>query len=69
MISGMTYYCLLMEANWYMCPSPGNMFLEKGKNRIGSRYKKAVYREYTDETFTVQRKREPNEEHLGIVGK
>ncbi|KAG7217240.1 hypothetical protein INR49_027784 [Caranx melampygus] len=47
--------------------SPGNMFLQRGKNRIGSRYKKAVYREYTDETFTVQRERKPSEEHLGIV--
>nr|XP_033500237.1 hephaestin-like protein 1 isoform X1 [Epinephelus lanceolatus] len=48
--------------------SPGNVFVGKGKNRIGSRYKKVVYREYTDETFKVQKKRQPNEEHLGIMG-
>lgn len=48
--------------------SPGNMFLEKGVNRIGSRYKKAVYREYTDDSFNVQKKRKPSEEHLGILG-
>ncbi|XP_056254111.1 ferroxidase HEPHL1 isoform X1 [Seriola aureovittata] len=48
--------------------SPGNMFVESGKNRIGSRYKKAVYREYTDETFRVQKERQPNQEHLGIMG-
>ncbi|XP_035522767.1 ferroxidase HEPHL1 [Morone saxatilis] len=47
---------------------PGNMFVEKGKNRIGSRYKKVVYREYTDDTFKVQKKRQPNEQHLGIIG-
>uniref|UniRef100_A0A3Q2PTM2 ferroxidase n=1 Tax=Fundulus heteroclitus TaxID=8078 RepID=A0A3Q2PTM2_FUNHE len=45
--------------------SPGNIFVGKGKNRIGSRYKKVVYREYTDETFRHQKKRQ---EHLGILG-
>lgn len=52
-----------------MSSSPGNIFLEKGVNRIGSRYKKAVYREYTNDTFNVQKKRKPSEEHLGILGK
>lgn len=32
---------------------------------IGSRYKKAVYREYTSETFTVQK---DHQQHLGILG-
>lgn len=68
MISGITYYCLLMEANWYMSPSPGNIFVDKGENRIGSRYKKVVYREYTDDSFSVQKKRQPNQQHLGIIG-
>nr|XP_046267166.1 ferroxidase HEPHL1 isoform X2 [Scatophagus argus] len=48
--------------------SPGSIFVEKGQNRIGSRYKKVVYREYTDDTFEVQKKRQPNQEHLGIIG-
>ncbi|XP_051902773.1 ferroxidase HEPHL1 isoform X2 [Hippocampus zosterae] len=48
--------------------SPGNIFVGKGKNRIGSRYQKVVYREYTDESFTVQKKRNPSQEHLGILG-
>ncbi|XP_070772856.1 ferroxidase HEPHL1 [Enoplosus armatus] len=48
--------------------SPGNIFVEKGENRIGSRYKKVVYREYTDDTFRVQKKRQPNQQHLGIIG-
>ncbi|XP_076606556.1 ferroxidase HEPHL1 [Chaetodon auriga] len=48
--------------------SPGNIFVEKGKNRIGSRYKKVVYREYTDDTFRVQKKRQPSQEHLGVIG-
>ncbi|XP_036974943.1 ferroxidase HEPHL1 [Acanthopagrus latus] len=48
--------------------SPGNIFLDKGQNRIGSRYKKVVYREYTDESFKVQKKRQPDQQHLGIIG-
>uniref|UniRef100_A0A8C2XND3 ferroxidase n=1 Tax=Cyclopterus lumpus TaxID=8103 RepID=A0A8C2XND3_CYCLU len=45
--------------------SPGNIFVAKGENRIGSRYKKVVYREYTDDTFRVQKERQ---QHLGIIG-
>lgn len=52
-----------------MSPSPGSIFVAKGKNKIGSRYKKVVYREYTDETFKVQKVRQPNQQHLGILGK
>lgn len=48
--------------------SPGNIFVENGKNRIGSRYKKVVYREYTDDTFRIQKQRPPNQKHLGIMG-
>ncbi|TDH04900.1 hypothetical protein EPR50_G00137860 [Perca flavescens] len=48
--------------------SPGNIFVAKGKNRIGSRYKKVVYREYTSDTFRVQKKRQPNQQHLEILG-
>ncbi|KAK5858516.1 hypothetical protein PBY51_002649 [Eleginops maclovinus] len=48
--------------------SPGNIFVRRGGNKIGSRYKKVVYREYTDETFTVQKKRQPAQQHLGIMG-
>uniref|UniRef100_A0AAQ4PIB5 ferroxidase n=1 Tax=Gasterosteus aculeatus aculeatus TaxID=481459 RepID=A0AAQ4PIB5_GASAC len=48
--------------------SPGNIFLERGGNRIGSRYKKAVYREYTDDTFTVQEERRGSQLHLGTMG-
>lgn len=39
-----------------------------GKNRLGSRYKKAVYREYTDATFRTRKLRQPQEEHLEILG-
>lgn len=36
---------------------------------IGSRYKKAVYREYTDGTFQTPKARINGDEHLGILGK
>ncbi|XP_015237597.1 PREDICTED: hephaestin-like protein 1 [Cyprinodon variegatus] len=45
--------------------SPGNIFVGKGENRIGSRYKKVVYRQYTDETFQKQKTRP---DHWGILG-
>ncbi|XP_068600136.1 ferroxidase HEPHL1-like [Brachionichthys hirsutus] len=48
--------------------SPGSVFVERGANRIGSRYKKVVYREYADESFRVQKKRTPDQQHLGIIG-
>uniref|UniRef100_A0A8C3PVI4 ferroxidase n=1 Tax=Chrysolophus pictus TaxID=9089 RepID=A0A8C3PVI4_CHRPC len=35
---------------------------------IGSRYKKAVYREYTDGTFQTPKARINGDEHLGILG-
>ncbi|XP_053296757.1 ferroxidase HEPHL1 isoform X2 [Pleuronectes platessa] len=48
--------------------SPGSVFVEKGPKSIGSRYKKVVYREYTDDTFRVQKKRLPSQQHLEIMG-
>lgn len=36
-----------------------------GPNRIGSTYKKAVYRAYTDNTYTTEL---DHPEHLGILG-
>ncbi|KAM8835976.1 ferroxidase HEPHL1 [Synchiropus picturatus] len=48
--------------------SPGNVFLAQGRNRIGSRYKKAVFREYSDKDFTVKKERPAGQRHLGIMG-
>ncbi len=36
--------------------------------RIGKEYKKAVYREYTDDTFRWLKNRTADEQHLGILG-
>lgn len=48
--------------------SVSNAFLDKEEFFIGSKYKKVVYRQYTDSTFQVPVKRKPEEEHLGILG-
>ncbi|XP_061596610.1 ferroxidase HEPHL1 [Cololabis saira] len=48
--------------------SPGEIFVGRGGTRIGSRYKKVVYREYTDDSFTRQKKRPARQQHLGILG-
>uniref|UniRef100_H3CCD3 ferroxidase n=1 Tax=Tetraodon nigroviridis TaxID=99883 RepID=H3CCD3_TETNG len=44
------------------------VFLTRGGNRIGSRYKKVRYVEYTDNTFMTKMLRSPEELHLGILG-
>ncbi|OBS67713.1 hypothetical protein A6R68_03746, partial [Neotoma lepida] len=44
------------------------VFFEQGAMRIGGSYKKMVYREYTDDSFTNRKQRGPDEEHLGILG-
>lgn len=43
-------------------------FLGKGQDRLGSKLKKAQYREYTDDTFTKLKPRNKKWEHLGILG-
>ncbi|XP_063059110.1 ferroxidase HEPHL1-like [Engraulis encrasicolus] len=48
--------------------SPGDVFVGRGEDRIGSKYKKVVYRAYTDATFRTAKRRTPEEEHLGILG-
>uniref|UniRef100_A0A669BJI4 ferroxidase n=1 Tax=Oreochromis niloticus TaxID=8128 RepID=A0A669BJI4_ORENI len=56
------------KRDWELEKHHSNIFVGKGKNRIGSRYKKVVYREYTDDTFSVQKKRQPDQQHLEILG-
>lgn len=76
------YYIAAVEVEWDYSPnrtweqkrhefhneSPGNAFLDKGDVLIGSKYKKVIYRQYTDKTFTKVKERKPEEEHLGILG-
>nr|KAF6381582.1 hypothetical protein mPipKuh1_003208 [Pipistrellus kuhlii] len=77
------YYIAAEEVIWNYAPSgmdtftnknltaPGSaseVFFEHGPARIGGSYKKLVYREYTDTSFTNRKERSPEEEHLGILG-
>ncbi|XP_054838240.1 ceruloplasmin isoform X2 [Eublepharis macularius] len=77
-----TYYIAAIETEWDYSPnrtweeekhqfhdeSPGNPFLNKEDKFIGSKYKKVVYREYTDSTFSTPKERKEEEQHLGILG-
>lgn len=75
-----TYYVAADEVEWNYTPDGinkmmgmkfegySNVFTEHGAHRIGTTYRKAVYREYTDETFTKLKPRAPEWEHAGILG-
>ncbi|RXN25751.1 hephaestin 1 [Labeo rohita] len=81
--STVRYYIAAEEVEWNYAPdrtwelekhkttpdeSPGNVYLKRSQNRIGAKYKKVVFREYTDESFTKRKPRSPEEEHLEIMG-
>jgi hephaestin len=75
-----TYYVAADEVQWDYAPSGrdeamgmefddiGKAFTQSGPHRIGRVYRKAVYREYTDATFSTLKQRGPDEQYLGIVG-
>lgn len=75
------YYIAADEVVWDYAPSyPDNpimgepfgseesVYLKQGYDRIGRRYLKAVYREYTDGSFSTLKVRSPEENYLGILG-
>ncbi|MBZ5688060.1 MAG: multicopper oxidase domain-containing protein [Acidobacteriia bacterium] len=75
-----TYYIAADEVDWDYAPGGVNkmmgmqfdgyskVFTERGPHRIGTVYRKAIYREYTDETFAHLKARSPEWEHAGILG-
>nr|XP_009935583.1 PREDICTED: hephaestin [Opisthocomus hoazin] len=77
-----TYYIVAEEVMWDYAPdrswererhnhsaeSYADVFLSNENGLLGSRYKKAVYREYTDGTFQTPKARTNGDEHLGILG-
>lgn len=75
-----TYYIAADEVIWDYAPAGrdlitgkpfdarARMYVSPGKHRVGSRYQKALYREYTDATFTKLKPRDPRWVHLGILG-
>uniref|UniRef100_G1M2N6 ferroxidase n=1 Tax=Ailuropoda melanoleuca TaxID=9646 RepID=G1M2N6_AILME len=74
-----TYHIGIVEEYWNYVPQGKNivtggsfsedklatLFLERGPNRIGGIYKKAVYRHYTDETYSTEIPKPP---WLGFLG-
>src|SRR5262245_12231933 len=75
-----TYYMAADEVDWnyapadhdYMTGKPydekARYWTEKGPGRIGPIYRKAVYREYTDASFTTLKPRPAAWAHLGVLG-
>lgn len=49
--------------------SPAPTFLNQQGGFIGSRYKKVVYRQFTNDKFTKQVERTADMEHLGVMGR
>lgn len=45
-----------------------NVFVKSGDGLVGSKYKKALYVEYTDDTFTTKKERTDEWKHLGFMG-
>ncbi|KAF5904859.1 hephaestin-like protein 1 [Clarias magur] len=77
------YYIAAEEVEWDYSPnrnwelqlfntteenSPGSVFVGTGEKRLGSKYKKVVYREYTNVTFITKKQRSSSEKHLEILG-
>uniref|UniRef100_A0A667XP72 ferroxidase n=1 Tax=Myripristis murdjan TaxID=586833 RepID=A0A667XP72_9TELE len=81
MFHSKTYYIAAMEMEWDYAPnrtwetemfrglhdSPAPIYLDKQNKFIGGRYKKVVYRQFTNDKFTTQVQRPPDMEHLGIM--
>jgi hephaestin len=75
-----TYYIAADEVNWDYIPTSLNQIRgdslqgvevligTSGSDRIGRVYRKALYREYTDSTFTTLKPRPAEWEHLGYLG-
>jgi FtsP/CotA-like multicopper oxidase with cupredoxin domain len=75
-----TYYIAADEVTWDFAPSNTNgvsgkpfgdeekPWVGQGPHKIGKVFKKALYREYTDATFTQLKPRPPEWEHLGFLG-
>lgn len=75
-----TYYIAAEEVTWDYAPTDSNqitgdpfgpherMFVARGADRIGDTYLKALYRAYSDSTFTTPVPRPPEWEHLGALG-
>jgi FtsP/CotA-like multicopper oxidase with cupredoxin domain len=74
------YYIAADEVRWNYAPAGSNLttgrpfgdrentYVKQGPDRIGSTYIKALYREYTDATFTRLKPRPADQAYLGDLG-
>ena len=74
------YYVAADEVNWDYAPAGRDEamghpfdalekgFTDSGPHQIGRIYKKAIYREYTDDTFTTLKERSAEVAYLGLLG-
>ncbi|XP_042894912.1 hephaestin-like protein isoform X2 [Parasteatoda tepidariorum] len=76
------YFIAAIEIEWDYAPNPRHIidgsnlleneesrpFVENGPQRIGRIYKKAVFREFTDSSFTHMKPRGRDEQHLELIG-
>jgi manganese oxidase len=74
------YFIAADEVDWNYAPSDvdritgepfsevAETWVEGGADRIGRVYRKALYREYTDGSFSTLKPRGPEWEHLGALG-
>lgn len=75
-----TYYIAADEVDWNYVPDGKDMmmkaafdqyarvFTAPAADRIGCTYRKAVFREYTDDTFHTLKPRPPELAHMGLLG-
>jgi len=75
-----TYYVAAELVDWDYAPSGSNkitgapfttidsFIMVPQQEFLGRVYRKAIFREYTDSTFTTQKPRLPEWEHLGLLG-
>ncbi|HTR23286.1 MAG TPA: multicopper oxidase domain-containing protein [Terriglobales bacterium] len=75
-----TYYVAADEVDWNYAPlgtdkmmgmpfmGHSKIYTERGEHRIGTTFRKAIYREYTDGTFSTLKPRPAEWEHLGLLG-
>ena len=75
-----TYYVAADEVEWDYAPTGSNqitgepfgedenVFVERGPDRIGKVYTKALYREYRNASFSTLKPRPASEEYLGTLG-
>jgi len=75
-----TYYIAADPVDWDFAPkgideisgkpfnADENVFVQRGEHRIGDTYRKALYREYTDDTFSELKERPEDQDYLGTLG-